>query len=268
MIELYWVDLKRFLPIRIYTILGKENFMTFTSFKDFFTALKSAELDFGAIWEFIRNTYYEMTANPDLSAIWDGIMSFIGPVYKTVMTFAVIGCVLIAFFGKKIKGFLTFGFFFVMGFALGTHFLAPIIPEAVVIPGWLVGLVVSIVAAVIHRFLYYILYAVAVGYSIYILSFNGFYFASEVSYTAGKALVCLAIAAVCTVVAFLFRKYIEMVGTAALGAWLASWLFANYIYAYSALPVFSGAPWVAILIPTVIIGTLGAIVQVKTRRRY
>ncbi len=240
----------------------------FASFADFFNALKTASFGFGEIWQYIVSVYYDVTTNPDISSIWNGFLTSIAPIYKTIMTIVVIACILVAFFGKKIKGFLSFTFFLVIGFVIGAHFLAPVIPDAVVIPTWLVGIVVGIVAAVIHRFLYYILYAVFVGYSVYILTFNGFYIASVASYTAGKAMVCLIISLVCVLLAFLFKKYVEMIGTAILGGWLASWVFANYIYAYNKLPLFANAEWLALLLPTVIIAVLGSIVQIKTRRRY
>ncbi len=247
--------------------LRKENIM-FNSFAEFFKAVKTAEFDFAAIRDYIVSVYYEMTVNPDISEIWNGIMSLIAPIFKFVMIAVVVGCLLIAFFGKKIKGFLTFVGFFVLGFTAGIYFLTPIIPETVTIPGWLVGLVVAIVAAVIHRFLYYFVYALAVGYSVYIITFNGFYISSIASYTMGKALVCLFVSLICVIIAFAVRKYIEMVGTAALGAYLATVVFIKNIYDFSALPIFASAPWVAILIPTAVIGILGAIVQIKTRRRY
>ena len=240
----------------------------FNSFAEFFTAVKEARFGFGEIWDYIVSLYYEMTVNPDISSIWNGFMSVIEPIYKTVMTLAVVGCIIIAFFGKKLKGFLSFVFFFVIGFALGTHLLAPIIPEAVKIPGWLVGLVVALVSGVLYRFLYYILYVLTVGYGSYLLIFNGFYLSKEVTYTTGKAIVCLVVAAVVVAAALIFRKYIEMVGTAFLGGWLAAWVFANYIYAYTLLPVFAKVQWLGLLIPAVIIAAFGSVVQIKTRRRY
>jgi hypothetical protein len=188
--------------------------------------------------------------------------------YKLVMTLLAIGCVVVALFGKKMIGFLKFVFFFVIGFALGTHLLTPIISEAVEIPGWIVGTVVALVSAVLYRFLYIVLYSAVAGYGMYILAYHGFYIQGESNYSNGKAIGCLVAAAIAIAVALIFKKYIEMIGTAVLGGWLSSWIIANFVYNFTTFPIFGGITWVAILVPAVIIAALGAVVQIKTRRRY
>ncbi len=240
----------------------------FTNFSEFFTCVKEARFSFKYIWEAIVSLYYDITVNPDISAIWDSIMGGIESVYKFIMTLAAVGCVVVALFGKKMIGFLKFVFFFIIGFALGTHLLTPVISAAVEIPGWIVGTVVALVAAVLYRFLYIVLYSAVAGYGMYILAYHGFYLQGETAYSDGKAIYCLIAAIVAMVVALVFKKYIEMVGTAALGGWLASWIFANFVYNFTVLPVFGGITWVAILVPAVIIAVFGAVVQIKTRRRY
>lgn len=240
----------------------------FTNFSEFFTCVKEARFSFRYIWEAIVSLYYDITANPDISVIWNSMMESIESIYRLVMTLLVVGCVVIALFGKKMLGFLKFVFFFIIGFALGTHFLAPVLAETVEIPGWIVGIVVALVAAVLYRFLYIVLYTVTAGYGMYILAYHGFYLQEEPVYTSGKAVGCLIAAAVAILFVLIFKKYIEMIGTAALGGWLASWIFANYIYNFTVFPIFSGITWVAILVPAVIIAVLGSAVQIKTRRRY
>lgn len=240
----------------------------FTSFSEFFTCVKEARFSLKYIWEAIVSLYYDITVNPDISAIWEDMMSGIESVYKLVMTLLAIGCVVVALFGKKMIGFLKFVFFFVIGFALGTHLLTPIISEAVEIPGWIVGTVVALVSAVLYRFLYIVLYSAVAGYGMYILAYHGFYIQGESNYSNGKAIGCLVAAAIAIAVALIFKKYIEMIGTAVLGGWLSSWIIANFVYNFTTFPIFGGITWVAILVPAVIIAALGAVVQIKTRRRY
>lgn len=240
----------------------------FTNFSEFFTCVKEARFSFKYIWEAIVSLYYDITVNPDISAIWESMMSGIASVYRLVMVLLAVGCVIIAFFGKKMIGFLKFIFFFVVGFALGTHLLTPVISEAVVIPGWIVGTVVALVSAVLYRFLYIVLYSAVAGYGMYILAYHGFYLQGESVYSGGKAIGCVIAAVIAVAVALIFKKYIEMLGTAALGGWLASWIIANFVYNFTTFPIFGGITWVAILVPAVIISALGAVVQIKTRRRY
>ena len=233
----------------------------FSSFGEFFTALKEARLGFGVIWEAIGNYCNEMMADPNVSAIWNGLMGAIGPVIKTVSVFLIIFSIFIALFGRKMMGFLKFVFFFIAGFLVGTHTLAGMIPPDVKFPAWIVGIVVALVAAVLYRFIYIVIYSVAFGYSGYLLVYNGFYLASNPTYSPDKALGCIIVALIVLVISLIFRKYIEMLGTAFLGAWLAVWLFVNNIFAFST--------HVGIMmIPTAIITVLCVIVQFKTRRRY
>ncbi len=240
----------------------------FTNFSEFFTCVKEARFSFKCIWEAIVSLYYDITVNPDISAIWEAMMGGIESIYKLVMMLLAVGCVIIALFGKKMIGFLKFVFFFVIGFALGTHLLTPVISEAVTIPGWIVGTVIALVSAVLYRFLYIVLYSAVAGYGMYILAYHGFYLQGESTYSNEKAVGCLILAVVAVVVAIIFKKYIEMIGTAALGGWLACWIFANFVYNFTYFPIFDGITWVAILVPAVIIAALGAVVQIKTRRRY
>ena len=240
----------------------------FTNFSEFFTCVKEARFSFEYIWDAIVSLYSDITLNSDISAIWSSIMDGIASAHKLVMMLLVIGCVAVAFFGRKMIGFLKFIFFFIIGFALGTHLLTPLILEAVEIPGWLVGTVVALVAAVLYRFLYVVLYSVIAGYGMYILTYHGFYLQGESDYSNAKAIYCLIAAVVAVIIALVLKKYIEMLGTAVLGGWLASWIFVNFVYDFSALPVFGGITRVAILVPAVAVAAVGAIVQIKTRKRY
>ena len=240
----------------------------FTNFSEFFTCVKEARFSFEYIWDAIASLYNDIAANPDISAICNSIMDSIESVYKFVMILLVIGSVAVAFFGRKMIGFLKFIFFFIIGFALGTHLLTPLILEAVEIPGWLVGTVAALVAAVLYRFLYVVLYSVVAGYGMYILTYHGFYIQGESAYSNAKATYCLIAAVVAVIIALVLKKYIEMLGTAVLGGWLASLIFASSVYDFTVLPVFGGISRVAILVPAAVIAAIGAIVQVKTRRRY
>lgn len=240
----------------------------FTNFSEFLTCVKEARFSFRYIWEAIVSLYYDITANPDISVIWNSLMENIQSIYRLVMTLLIVGCVVIALFGRKMIGFLKFVFFFIIGFALGTHILTPVLAETIEIPGWIVGIVVALVAAVLYRFLYIVLYTAIAGYGMYILAYHGFYLQGEAVYTGGKAVACLIAAAVAIVFVLIFKKYIEMIGTAVLGGWLASWIFANFVYNFTVFPIFSGITWVAILVPAAIIALIGSVVQIKTRRRY
>ena len=234
----------------------------FSGIMSFLDSVKEARFDFKVISDAIAKLYQNIASDPNVVGIVDSIMNTIRPLYCSIMTILVICCVLIALFGRKMISVLKFIFFFVIGFFLGAHLLAPLIPPEVAIPPVIVGLIVGFVAAVLYRFLYVVLYSVAFGYSTYVLLYNGSIIHEEMVYSLGKSALCLICAIVVVVVALIFKRFIEMVGTAFLGGWLAVKLFDATILPYS------GGNLVAIMIPAVIIAAIGAVVQIKTRRRY
>ena len=238
-----------------------------TGFAEFFTNVKEAKFGFDVIWDFVVSIYYAITANPDISVIWNGIMSAIEPARGIIMTSIVAFSVLIALFGKKMIGFLKFVFFFVVGFALGTHLLAPLIPEEVTISAWIVGLVIAVVAGVLYRILYILLYSAVIGYGAYIVFYTTLT-PDGALFSLGRSLTCLVLAAAVLALAFVFKKFIEMIGTAVLGAWLSAAVFATQIYDFTVWGIFGGTRWVALLIPTLVIGAFASWFQIKTRRRY
>ncbi len=238
------------------------------SFAEFFTTLKEARFGFGVIRDAVINLYYAITANPDIQPIWNWIMNTVKPVFSFVILVLILLGISGTFFGQKMMSVFKFAFFFVVGFTLGIHLLAPVIPEVVKIPAWVVGLVVALVAAVLYRFLYYALYAVSIGYSSYILFYYGFFLIKNPVYTTTRALVCTLLALGVVAVAFALRKYVEMVGTAAIGAWIITMLFIWYVYNFTKWPMFAGREWLGVAIVTVIIGLCGAFAQFKTRKRY
>ncbi len=239
-----------------------------TSFGDFLVGLKEARFTFDVIWQAIVSFFGAVWENPDISAIWGGLTSVFGPIYVPFMIFVTIAALVMAFFGRRLMGVIKFSGFFVLGFILGAQLLGPLLPDAVNIPGWLVGTVTALIAAVLYRFLYIILYVSIAGYGMYVLTYYGFFLAPDATYSGGRGIMCLVAALVAIIIALCFRKYVEMLGTAILGAWLAVLAFAYNVYNFTEWQMFDGVEWLAILIPTVVIAMLGALLQIKTRRRY
>ena len=50
----------------------------FTNFSEFLTCVKEARFSFRYIWEAIVSLYYDITANPDISVIWNSLMERFG----------------------------------------------------------------------------------------------------------------------------------------------------------------------------------------------
>lgn len=240
----------------------------FTNFSEFLVCVKEARFTFDVIWQWITSIFKAITENPDVQAVWNALASLIAPIYTSFIVIAIICCLLSVFFGRKIIGVIKFFVFFVLGFFLATHFLAPVLPSGMHIPPWLIGLVVALIAAILSKFIYTLFYLIFFSYGTYAMIFFVLLLNPAETYTDTKAIVCLVISIVVTILALVFRKYIEMLATSVLGSWAAVTLFVGNIYDFSAWQMFGGRAWVAILVVTAILSLLGFIVQVATRRRY
>ncbi len=240
----------------------------FESIGLFFQELIHGEFGFYQLWEYFVNLYYAVTKAPDIMNIWAALMKFLDPIYGAVPYIIIILCLVMAFFGKKLMPVLKFIGCFFVGFVCGVYFIGPTLMSIINVPPWVCGLVLAIIAAVLYRFIYYVAYAVAGTYCVYMLCYMGFYMREGVEHTASKSMVCLGIAIGVTVLAFIFRKYVEMAGTALLGGYLISYTIRCMIYDYKALEWLQDIPWVGAAVITLIIGVPAFIFQYKTRQRY
>ena len=167
------------------------------------------------------------------------------------------------FAGKKLLGLQKFLGCFVVGYALGALLLTPVVAEWFTVADWIVGLVIGVIAALLCKPIYFLSYVVAAGYSVYALCM-GDVLPEAVSSFTNNWIVALVAAVVAVVLALIFRKWIEMLGTAALGAWT---LFLSAEALLASLGWMIGAEYAlwAELGTLVVAGLLGFIVQVKTR---
>ena len=238
------------------------------SFVEFFNTVKNAEFSFYGIRDWIVSIYESIVENPDIVNIWNVILdkfnTYLVPISIILVAFGLTIC----FYGQKITGIVKFILFFIIGFAIGVHFLFPIVPDTVGLKSWVIGLVVAIVAAVLYKYLYYALIAVAVGYSVYRICFTGFFIKATAEYTAGKGFISLLVAIGCVALVLAFNKWTERILTAFLGGYISTLALNRGILHFTSLPIFEGSEWVGILILTVALGVVGFAFQVKHRELY
>lgn len=217
------------------------------------------EAIFAAIGEFFN----AFKSNPGVLGLWNSIVAAIGGAlpYVHIITFAF--CLLVAFFGKKIFSLLRFLSFLFIGYAVGVVTIAPLfVPIMPTLPDWAVGVVIGFISAIVSKFLYFITIAITSGYAVYLAFYLGF-----LGFATGNVIVSLLLAVGAVVLIFVLRQYIEMIITAALGGWGTA-LAITVWWDYTKLGFLVGIEWVGILIVAIIVGTLGFIVQFKTRERY
>ncbi|MBO5907776.1 MAG: hypothetical protein J6Q85_06475 [Clostridia bacterium] len=170
------------------------------------------------------------------------------------------------FAGKKLLGLQKFLASFVAGFALGAALVTPLISGlGVQIEDWIVGLVVGIIAALLCKLVYFLAYVIAAGAATYTLCVSGIL--PEVISNYSKDMIVAIVATVVVIVlALVLRKFIEMLGTAALGGWTLVLSIEALIAAF--MPEFACfEQWLFFVIMGVA-ALVGFIVQVATRKRY
>ncbi|MBQ4072009.1 MAG: hypothetical protein IJD51_06340 [Clostridia bacterium] len=240
----------------------------FESFGAFFEALWQARFGFAQLWEWICGVYQSAISMPGLVEIKTSIDTFFAP-FLGVLPYVLIAlCVVIAFAGRKILSVLKFITFFFFGFVLGAYYISPILWTFVGVPSWAVGLAIGIIAAVLYRLVYYLLYGTSILFLVYNLCYTGFTFQPQEVHLQSRAITCIAIAAVVTVLAFVFRKYVEMLGTAVLGGYLVFLIVNFMIFDMYTLEFIWHTPWIAPVVITSVIALPGFLVQYKFRKRY
>lgn len=238
-------------------------------FSAIFMPIANAAYDFNFIFDFLYEfIFIGLATDTNILGLWELLLGAIEPYIVYVPFVLVALCLLPALLGKRIFSFLRFLAFFGAGFILSVHLLSPLIePFIPGLPAWVIGVITGVVAAVLSKFLYYILYALVSGYCVYIIIFKGMILPELMTFATGNMLVSLAFAAAAIIIAFLLRKYIEMMGTALLGAWGIAETVRLW-WDYPALDAFVGIEFVPVLVITLALGIICFIIQFVTRVRY
>ena len=235
---------------------------------EFFYSVREARFNLRMLWEWVVSTFNSMTETPDIQGVWNGLMTFVAPIYTSFIWILVVACLLSAFFGRKIMGAVRFCVFFIIGFFAGIYFLAPILPAKIGIPAVVAGLVIALIAAILSKFLYTLVYVFFFGYGAYSTLLSLLLLNPTAAYSNTKAILCLAVSVVVVILALVFRKYIEMALTSFFGALGAAVLVDANVYKFTALSLFGANARFALIIVAGVVALLALFVQVKTRRLY
>lgn len=175
-------------------------------------------------------------------------------------------CAIELLFGKKLFGIQKFLGCFLAGYVFGVYFLADIVASFVTIQDYIVGAVLGLICAILCKIFYLIGYVGVFGYLTYMLCFLG---AIPVvgAYTVNNLMFSAAAAVVVVIIALIFRKFIEMLGTAALGAYGIVSIVDKNFFDLGTLPL--GLQESTLKLAAIgVIALIGFIVQFKTRKRY
>lgn len=222
--------------------------------------LVGGKLTFGGAGEIISDIFKGIFGHENFVHVWTFVTDALSGA-GALVTLALLMLALVeTFFGRKLMKLQRFLFFFAVGFASGVSLLAPIVASAGVgIPPWIVGVVVGALGAVLSKILYLALYILISGYATYMIFMGGQLLPETVTaFSTGNMIFGLVAAAIAVVFALLLRKWIEMLGTAALGAYFA---------ALSVEALAGGLNETIFVVIFTTLALLGFIVQAKIRRR-
>ena len=240
----------------------------FGSFAEFFEALWQAELTPVMLLEWIYSVFFFGVRMEGVAEIHTAVVNALAPAMDTLPYIFILLSLIIAFFGKKLLGILKFLGLFLTGFIFGAYFITPLFDDLINVPSWVWGLVIGIVAAVLYRFVYYLVYGVSLVYIVYVLCYTGFTFSAPADHSTSRAVICLGIALVVALILYILMRYVEMMGTATLGAYLVYFTIDSMLFDFDSLEFLGATPWVAPFIITFVIALPAFMVQFKTRKRY
>ena len=117
-----------------------------------------------------------------------------------------------AFFGRRFLKLQKLILGFIVGFAVGTVYIAPMVAAVIPLDHFIIGLALGLVLAVFRSPLYWITLAAVTLYAAYFLFVNNLHFAPFLA---------LIISAVLVVLVFVFLlRWLEYLGTALFGGWI------------------------------------------------
>lgn len=233
----------------------------------FFNKVLAAEFDFSAIGQFFKNLY-NGSFTGKLEELWDKLWDMVSMIHGFVPYILLALALVQLLFGKRLLGVQKFLGAFAIGYAASAVYLVPVIADMSAKLGdlgWIFCIVIGIIAILIRKVLYMAVYIAAFAYIPYYLVYSG----TIVESIGGSYIYAGAAAAVVVILAVLLRKWVEMLGLSALGAYCVVATVDVQLGWYDMIPRIPGLPEFAFgLILVGVLTLIGFFVQVKTRKRY
>ena len=225
----------------------------------------AAEYDFGAIGQFFKNLW-NGSFTGKVEALWDKVWGMASAIHPFVAYILIALAAIELLFGKRLLGLQKFVGMFALGYAASVVYLVPVLANLHGIFadfGWIVGIVVGIIAVLLRKILYILGYIVVFAYIPYFVVYSGAI--APLAGFAGNLVVAGAAAGGVVLLALLLRKWVEMLGLSALGAYCITKVLDVK------LGVIDMIPFDGMIVGLAMVGVLtliGFIIQVKTRKRY
>ena len=226
-------------------------------------SLINAEVSFTEMGELFTDLYKCLIGHENFVSVWSkigGVISTLGII--TTVALLVLSVVQLLF-GRKLINFQAFLLFFAAGFVAGTSLLAPLLAGVgMAIPPWIIGLIAGIVAALFSKVLFFVGYVFAAGYATYMVSRGGHLLPdSLVSFVKGNMIICLVSVALVVTIAIVFRGWVAIIVTSALGGYCVSLCLRTLLAELAGISLGK----VFVIVASVLLALLGYMFQFKTR---
>ena len=244
---------------------GKRNSM------EFINKVLAAEFDFGAISEFFKKLWDGGFAGK-VEGLWDQVWGMLAVIHPFVAYILIALGAIELLFGKRLLGFQKFIAAFAVGFCASSVYLVPLVADlipAIADFGWILAIVVGIIAILLRKVIYMVVYIAALAYIPYMVVYSGMIVES----IGGNLIFAGAAAGVVVLLGLIFRKWFEMIGLSAFGAWAIVKVLDVKLgvidTVHGLLPEALGLRGPVIgLIFVGVLTLIGFIFQAKTRKRY
>lgn len=227
-----------------------------------FEQIITAEFDFAAIKDLIFKIY----THPTIDGLLVHVRNFIEglPPYVWAIMLGLVGLIF-SNFGKKLLAIPSLLLSAAAGFIAGVFLLSPLLvslvekveflQQFISIDPIVVGIICAAICAFLFLPLYFCGYVVGIAYCTYLLvyPFTAALLGSETAMIIG-----LSVAVGVAVVAVIFRKWVEMCATAIFGAYFVMLAINQIVLLYAVVNYIIWA----------VFAVQGAVIQIKTRRRY
>lgn len=222
------------------------------------------------VYENVYNGFF----NEKVAGLWDKLWNMVSVIHPFVAYILIALGAIELLFGKRLLGVQKFFGMFCIGCGATVAYLVPLIPfEGIAKYAWIVGIVAGVVAILLRKFLYMVLYIGAFAFFPAWLLYSGAI--SALSSFAGNLIVAAAAGVVVAILAILLRKWVEIWGLSIFGAWAVVTVLDKPAYGIGVVDKICGAvPFLAdmpVVVGFVLLGVLaliGIIFQTKTRKRY
>ena len=212
--------------------------------------------------------------NEKIAGIWEKLWNMVSMIHPYVAYILIALGAIELLFGKRLLGVQKFFGMFFIGCGATVAYLVPLIPlEGVGKYAWIIGLIAGVVAILLRKFLYMVLYIGAFAFIPACVLYSGTI--GALASFKGNLVIAAAAGAVIALLAILLRKWFEIWGLSIFGAWAIVAVLDRPKYGIQIVDMICGkVSFLAnqpVVVGFVLLGVLalvGIIFQTKTRKRY